>query len=95
MVDTLSDGYGSVDFRRSQNGSGTSTKNQGKWFITALQRRADIQSRSVFSVQEMKEVAEIAGIQVTDFYGFLSTLNVQGFLLKKASKLYQLLTVDY
>jgi hypothetical protein len=25
----------------------------------------------------------------------LSTLNVQGFLLKKASKLYQLLTVDY
>jgi DNA-binding IclR family transcriptional regulator len=49
----------------------------------------------VFSVQELKEVAQLAGIQVTDFYGFLSTLNVQGFLLKKASKLYQLLTVDY
>lgn len=95
MVDTLSDGYGSVDFRRSQNGSGTSTKNQGKRFIAALQRRADAQSRSVFSVEEMKEVAQLAGIQVTDFYGFLSTLNVQGFLLKKASKLYQLLTVDY
>jgi DNA helicase MCM8 len=95
MLDTLSDSYGSIDFQRSQNGSGTSSRNQGKRFISALQRRADAQSRSVFSIQELKEVVHLAGIQVSDFYGFLSTLNVQGFLLKKASKLYQLLTVDY
>lgn len=95
MVDTLSDGFGSVDFQRSQNGSGMSSRNQGKRFISALQKRAEVQTRSLFSVQELKEVAELAGIKVSDFHGFLSTLNVQGFLLKKASKLYQLLTVDY
>ncbi|XP_021920496.1 DNA helicase MCM8 isoform X1 [Zootermopsis nevadensis] len=95
LVDTLSDGFGCVDFQRSQNGSGMSSRNQGKRFITALQQRANAQSRSVFSVQELKEVAELARIKVSDFYGFLSTLNVQGFLLKKAPKLYQLLTVDY
>jgi DNA helicase MCM8 len=95
MVDTLSDGYGNVDFQRSQNGSGTSSKNQGKIFITALQRRADAQSRSVFTIQELKEVAQLTRIKVSDFHSFLLTLNVQGFLLKKAPKLYQLLTVDY
>lgn len=95
MVDTLSDGYGSVDFQRSQNGSGTSSRNQGKIFISALQRRADAQSRSVFSIQELREVAQLTRIKVSDFHSFLSTLNVQGFLLKKAPKLYQLLTVEY
>ncbi|XP_023713676.1 DNA helicase MCM8 isoform X1 [Cryptotermes secundus] len=95
MVDTLSDGIGTVDFQRSQNGSGTSSRNQGKIFITALQQRAEAQCRSVFSIQELKEVAQLTRIKVSDFHGFLSTLNVQGFLLKKAPKLYQLLTVDY
>nr|CAD7399794.1 unnamed protein product [Timema poppensis] len=95
LVDTLSDEFGHLDFNRSQHGSGISTKNQAKTFIAALQRRADGQSRSVFSVQEMKEVANMAGVQVTDFFSFLSALNVQGFLLKKGPNLYQLLTVDY
>ncbi|XP_069669025.1 DNA helicase MCM8 [Periplaneta americana] len=95
MADTLSDGFGGLDFQRSQHGSGMSSKNQGKRFISALQRRADAQSRSVFSIEELKEVARLAQVQVSDFYGFLSTLNVQGFLLKKGSKLYQLLTVEY
>ncbi|KAJ9579973.1 hypothetical protein L9F63_004356 [Diploptera punctata] len=95
MVDTLSDGFGGLDFNRSLNGSGMSSRNQGKRFISALQRRAEVQTRSVFSVDELKEVARQANIDVTDFVGFLSALNNQGYLLKKASKLYQLLTVDY
>ncbi|GLG92695.1 DNA replication licensing factor REC [Gryllus bimaculatus] len=94
LVDTYSDGI-SLDFRRSQNGSGLSSKNQAKKFINALQKRADIQNRSVFSSQELKEVSELSGVQVSDFGNFISSLNVQGFLLKKGPKLYQLLTVDY
>ncbi|PSN44603.1 DNA helicase MCM8 [Blattella germanica] len=95
MVDTLSDGFGCIDFNRSLNGCGMSSRNQGKRFISALQHRADAQSRSIFSVDELKEIAKLARIEVGDFFGFLSALNNQGFLLKKASKLYQLLTVDY
>lgn len=95
MIDTFSDQFGGIDFSRSQHGSGMSTKNQAKKFISALQRRAELQSRSVFSVQELKEVAQNASIVVADFSGFLATLNTQGYLLKKGTQLYQLLSVDY
>ncbi|KAJ8894051.1 hypothetical protein PR048_006661 [Dryococelus australis] len=95
LVDTLSDEFGRLDFQRSQHGSGNSSRGQAKRFVTFLQQHADALSRSVFSVEELKEVAQVANIHVQDFFGFLSTLNVQGFLLKKGPKLYQLLTVDY
>ncbi|XP_063243461.1 DNA helicase MCM8 [Bacillus rossius redtenbacheri] len=95
LVDTLSDEFGRLDFRRSQHGSGSSSHGQAKRFVTFLHRRADTLSRSVFSVEELKEVAQVANIQVPDFFGFLSALNLQGFLLKKGPKLYQLLSVDY
>uniref|UniRef100_A0A1B6E6T6 Uncharacterized protein n=2 Tax=Clastoptera arizonana TaxID=38151 RepID=A0A1B6E6T6_9HEMI len=95
MVDTFSDEFGSLDFHRSQHGSGMSTKNQAKKFISALQRKAEIQSKAIFSVAEMKETASSANIQVSDFFSFISTLNTQGFLIKKGKQLYQLQTVDY
>lgn len=65
-----------------------------KKFISTLQRVSDIQCKSVFTIQELKNVAKQASISVSDFTGFLSTLNVQGYLLKKGSQLYQLLSVD-
>ncbi|XP_046388865.1 DNA helicase MCM8 [Ischnura elegans] len=95
LVDTFADEFGSLDFRRSQNGSGMSSKNQVKKFIAALQRLAEMQSRSVFTVAEMKQVVKTCGIQITDFFSFLTSLNTQGFLIKKGSQVYQLLTVDY
>ncbi|XP_049789773.1 DNA helicase MCM8-like isoform X1 [Schistocerca nitens] len=95
LVDTMSDSFGTLHFQRSQNGSGMSSKSKAKKFIMALQRQAEVQSRSVFSVQELKEIAKLCVADVSDFTGFLSSLNVQGFLLKKGPQLYQLLTVDY
>lgn len=68
---------------------------QAKKFINALQKKADLQAKSVFSVTEMKEIATLAKIQVGDFYTFVSNLNTQGFLIKKGKQLYQLLSVDY
>lgn len=68
---------------------------QAKKFITALQKRAELQTKSVFSVTEMKEVAALAKIQIGDFYTFVSNLNTQGFLIKKGKHMYQLLSVDY
>lgn len=66
-----------------------------KKFMNALQRKADIQSRSVFSVQELREVSRTVGIQPADFMNYLSSMNIQGFILKKGPQLYRLLTVDY
>lgn len=94
MIDTFSDQFGAIDFSRSQHGSGTSSKNQAKKFVTALTRRAELQSKSVFTVSELKEVAQHASILVADFTNFLATLNIQGYLLKKGTQLYQLLSVE-
>lgn len=68
---------------------------QAKRFINALQRKAELQSKSVFTVSEMKEVAAAANVQVADFFSFLSNLNNQGFIIKKGKQVYQLLSVDY
>lgn len=60
-----------------------------------LQKKAELQSKSVFTVSEMKEVATAANVQVPDFFTFLSNLNNQGFIIKKGKQVYQLLSVDY
>lgn len=95
MVDTNADGFGTLDFSRSLNGSGTSSRGAAKKFILALQRHAEHVQRNQFSVDEMKQVLASCGAKVPSFLDFLSSLNTQGFLIKKSSKMYQLLTVEY
>ncbi|KAL0269654.1 UNVERIFIED_CONTAM: hypothetical protein PYX00_007309 [Menopon gallinae] len=95
MWDTFTDQFGKLDFRRSQNGSGMSSASKAKKFIRILQNQAELQSRSVFSVKELKDLAKTSSIQIPDFYSFLSTLNLQGFLLKKGDQMYQVLSADY
>ncbi|XP_046658470.1 DNA helicase MCM8 [Homalodisca vitripennis] len=95
MVDTFIDEFGALDFHRSTHGSGMSTKNQAKKFISALQKKAELQAKSVFTIMEMKEVAALAKIQVGDFFTFVSNLNTQGYLIKKGKQVYQLLSVDF
>jgi len=68
---------------------------QAKKFIGILQRKAELQTKSLFTVSEMKEVAAQARIVVPDFNNFVATLNLQGFLLKKGANIYQLQSVDY
>ncbi|KAF4517434.1 hypothetical protein B566_EDAN005043 [Ephemera danica] len=95
LLDTFCDELGSLDFQRSQNGSGTSSRSQAKKFVSLLQRRAELQTKSIFSGAELREVASQGRINIPDFSNFLATLNHQGFLLKKGTNLYQLLSVDY
>ena len=119
LVDSFADELGVLDFNRSQNGSGMSSRNkvkyqsiiaklsnlhtqvqllspiffiQAKKFIAVLQRRSELQSKSVFSASELREVAQTCGVHGTDFFDFINTLNNQGFLLKKGKQLYQLLS---
>ena len=96
MVDTFSDHVGVLDFSRSQMGSGMSGRGAAKKFIQVLQRQADVQQKNLFTVDEMKTLATMAGINVPGaFSDFILTLNNQGFLIKKSPKLYQLLSADY
>ena len=95
MVDTFSDQIGVLDFSRSQMGSGMSSRGAGKKFIQALQRQADRLQKNVFTVDEMKTIAKMVNISVPNFMDFVFSLNNQGFLIKKSSKIYQLMTADY
>ncbi|KAL5006467.1 hypothetical protein ScPMuIL_015273 [Solemya velum] len=66
-----------------------------KKFIAALQKISDQTYNSIFTVQQMKDIARDINITVVDFEGFVSSLNNQGFLLKKGPKIFQLQTAGY
>ena len=96
MVDTFSDNIGVLDFSRSQMGSGMSSRGAAKKFVQVLQRQAEVQQKNMFTVDEMKSLATAAKIAVSgSFADFITSLNNQGFLIKKSPKLYQLLSADY
>ena len=59
MVDTYTDQFGGLDFKRSQHGSGMSGRSQPKRFIAALQRMAERTYNSIFTVQQMRQIAKV------------------------------------
>ncbi|KAK7103109.1 DNA helicase MCM8-like [Littorina saxatilis] len=95
MVDVFTDQFGVLDFQRSQHGSGMSGRSKPKKFVAALQRVAEQTYNSIFTVQQMRQIANDIGLQMMDFDGFITSLNNQGFLLKKGTKVYQLQTFGY
>ncbi|XP_025104122.1 DNA helicase MCM8-like [Pomacea canaliculata] len=95
MLDVFTDQFGLLDFQRSQLGSGMSGRSIPKKFISALQRVAEQTYNSIFTVQQMWQISKDIGLQVSDFETFVCSLNNQGYLLKKGSKVYQLQTFDY
>ncbi|XP_066280875.1 DNA helicase MCM8-like [Branchiostoma lanceolatum] len=92
MFDTYSDEFGQLDFLRSQNGSGMSSRSKPKRFVAALNRVAERTYNNIFTVQQMREIAQNCDVKVPDFEGFIASLNNQGYLLKKGSRVYQLQT---
>ena len=92
MYDAFSDEFGQVDFQRSQNGAGMSCRSHAKRFIAELNRIADATFNSLFSVPQMKDIARKMGLQVSSLEDLLSSLNNQGYLLKKGPRMYQLQT---
>ena len=95
MVDTFTDNIGALDFGRGSQGSGMSSRGAAKKFVTAVQRQAARVERNKFTVDELREVANIAGVKVPSFMDFMESLNNQGYFLKKSNREYQLLSVDY
>uniref|UniRef100_M4AIM6 DNA helicase MCM8 n=1 Tax=Xiphophorus maculatus TaxID=8083 RepID=M4AIM6_XIPMA len=93
LADTYSDGLGNLDFERSQLGSGMSQQGAAKRLVSALHSHAQRTNQKQFDLQTIRSVADKMNIKVMDFQGLLSSLNEQGFLLKKGPKLYQLQTM--
>uniref|UniRef100_A0A668AWY9 DNA helicase MCM8 n=1 Tax=Myripristis murdjan TaxID=586833 RepID=A0A668AWY9_9TELE len=93
LADTYSDGLGSLDFQRSQLGSGMSQRSAAKRLVNALHSHALRTNQKLFDLQLLRSVADRLKIQVLDFEGLISSLNEQGFLLKRGPKMYQLQTV--
>ncbi|XP_047500985.1 DNA helicase MCM8-like [Penaeus chinensis] len=94
MMDTFSDEFGFLDFKRSQHGSGSSNRSQMKKFVAVLQRMSEKTYKSIFTIDEMKQLVKQANIQVRDINDLIASLNHQGYLLKKGSRVYQLLTAN-
>ncbi|XP_037638413.1 DNA helicase MCM8, partial [Sebastes umbrosus] len=93
LADTYSDGLGNLDFERSQLGAGMSQRGAAKRLVNALHMHAQKTNQTQFDLQMLRSVASRVNIKVMDFEGLVSSLNEQGFLLKKGAKLYQLQTV--
>ncbi|RVE63312.1 hypothetical protein OJAV_G00153850 [Oryzias javanicus] len=93
LADTYSDGLGNLDFERSQLGSGMSQRSAAKRLVNALHSHAQRTSQKQFDLQTLRSMADKLNIKVANFQGLLSSLNEQGFLLKKGPKLYQLQTI--
>ncbi|XP_036980330.1 DNA helicase MCM8 [Acanthopagrus latus] len=93
LADTYSDGLGNLDFERSQLGAGMSQRSAAKRLVNALHSHAQRTNQMQFDMQTLRSVAERMNIKVMDFEGLVSSLNEQGFLLKKGPRLYQLQTI--
>uniref|UniRef100_A0A8C9G5M3 Minichromosome maintenance 8 n=1 Tax=Pavo cristatus TaxID=9049 RepID=A0A8C9G5M3_PAVCR len=93
MLGTYSDEFGKLDFERSQHGSGMSNRSQAKRFVSALSSIAERTYNNLFDLQQLRQVAKELQIRVFDFESFIESLNDQGYLLKKGSRLYQLQTM--
>ncbi|XP_027136146.1 DNA helicase MCM8 [Larimichthys crocea] len=93
LADTYSDGLGNLDFERSQLGSGMSQRSAAKRLVNALHAHSQRTNQTQFDLQTLRSVADRMKIKVMDFEGLVSSLNEQGFLLKKGPKLYKLQTI--
>ncbi|NXH01626.1 MCM8 helicase, partial [Loxia leucoptera] len=93
MLGTYSDEFGKLDFERSQHGSGMSNRSQAKRFVSALSSVAQRTYNNLFDLQQLRRIASELQLRVSDFESFIGSLNDQGYLLKKGSRVYQLQTM--
>jgi len=87
LFETFEDEYGFVDFRRA---TGMSKSKQGPFFIAALTKKAEREFTTVFTMQQLYQVAQEIDLKVPSFQDFIDSLNNQNYLLKKKPGVYAL-----
>eukprot|EP00043_Microstomoeca_roanoka_P016271 m.165434 g.165434 ORF g.165434 m.165434 type:complete len:862 (+) comp16425_c0_seq1:2650-5235(+) len=95
LFDTYCDEFGQPDFERSQLGSGMSKKAQVKHFVAHLNKIAAQTYNSLFSRQQLKEIAIELGMQIGSLDGFIASLNHSGYLLKRGPRTFKLATTEF
>ncbi|XP_023328024.1 DNA helicase MCM8 [Eurytemora carolleeae] len=94
MMDTMTDEFGQLDLSRSHMGSGMSQRNLAKRLVSALQREGERMQKNIFHLDEIKQIGRMAQIPGEKMFDLISSLNNQGFLIKKSGKVYQMLSLD-
>lgn len=64
LADTYSDGLGSLDFERSQLGSGMSQRSSAKRLVNALHSHSQKTNQKLFDLQTIRSMAEKVNIKV-------------------------------
>jgi hypothetical protein len=59
-------------------------------FIVALKREKERTGQDVFTMTDLRRVADNVGVRVDNFQDFIDTLNYQNFLLKRGTRSYSL-----
>lgn len=93
LYDIFSDELGQLDFGRAGGGGGLSKAKQVQAFIKVCHRKSQQKRSNLFTVAEMKEVAD--GLGIERFNTFLDGLNQQAYLLKKSNNSYALQSSEF
>uniref|UniRef100_A0A7S2ZNK1 DNA helicase n=1 Tax=Rhodosorus marinus TaxID=101924 RepID=A0A7S2ZNK1_9RHOD len=86
LVDTFSDEHGRIDFTRA---SGMSRTKEVKKFVMGLHAEAQRTGHDVFSMSDLKRIAQNLQLKIPMFEDFIDMINHQNVLLKR-SKGYRL-----
>lgn len=60
-----------------------------------MQQRSDAETKSLFSMQEIRQLAEQLGIKKDKIHNIIEGLNLQGYLLMKGGSQYKLVTANW
>lgn len=89
LWDTYEDSAGGLDFQRAVHGSGSSKRGELKRFIATLSRHSHASGNKTYTWDSLQQIAAEVGVQ-SPFADLIDTLNHQGYLLKKANRLYDI-----
>jgi DNA helicase MCM8 len=87
LADAFEDDLAPIDFRQCK---GMSKQKMITTFVTELTKRAQNSDNSMFTTQQLYNIAKEMHLQVPNFEDFVETLNHHNYLLKKGPQLYKL-----
>ncbi|KAI9293941.1 MCM-domain-containing protein [Neoconidiobolus thromboides FSU 785] len=93
LFESYTNNEGTVEFQRSQNGSGMSRKVQIKEYVSKLNRVSNDESISYFTYDHLFRISQEMNLNLKmEFREFIELLNHHGYLLKKGGDNYKLST---
>ncbi|KAJ2646941.1 DNA replication licensing factor mcm8 [Coemansia sp. RSA 1250] len=92
LFQTYEDEEGTMDFSRSQMGTGVSGTSDVKRFVAKLHKVSEETYNNMFTFSMMQTIATDMGLRFTNFQDIVDRLNNQNYIIKKGPRSYQLTT---